>query len=69
MRRIIANLIAISLLLAVPAQAAGEQMLRMATTTSTENSGLFAVIQPVFEKALDIKLHLIAVGTGKALEL
>ena len=69
MRRIIANLIAISLLLAVPAQAAGEQMLRMATTTSTENSGLFAVIQPVFEKALDIKLYLIAVGTGKALEL
>jgi tungstate transport system substrate-binding protein len=69
MRQIIANLIVFSLLLAAHTQAAGEQVLRMATTTSTENSGLFAVIQPVFEKALDIKVHLIAVGTGKALEL
>ena len=42
---------------------------RMATTTSTENSGLFDVIQPVFEQALDIRMHVIAVGTGKALEL
>lgn len=49
---------------------AGEPALvRMATTTSTENSGLFKVIQPVFEKALDIRVHVIAVGTGKALEL
>ena len=69
MQRIFANLVVISLLLAVPAQALSGQVLRMATTTSTENSGLFAVIQPVFEKALDIKVHLIAVGTGKALEL
>lgn len=44
-------------------------IVRMATTTSTENSGLIAVIQPAFEKALDIKVHVIAVGTGKALEL
>ena len=69
MRRIFANLIVFSLLLAAHTQASGGQVLRMATTTSTENSGLFAVIQPVFEKALDIKVHLIAVGTGKALEL
>jgi tungstate transport system substrate-binding protein len=69
MRRIIANLIVFSLLLAAHTLAVGGQVLRMATTTSTENSGLFAVIQPVFEKALDIKVHLIAVGTGKALEL
>jgi tungstate transport system substrate-binding protein len=49
---------------------AGEPTLvRMATTTSTENSGLFKVIQPVFEQALDIRAHVIAVGTGKALEL
>jgi len=69
MRWIIANLIVFPLLLTVHSLAASEQVLRMATTTSTENSGLFAVIQPVFEKELDIKLHLIAVGTGKALEL
>lgn len=44
-------------------------LVRMATTTSTENSGLFNVIQPVFEQALGIKVHVVAVGTGKALEL
>jgi tungstate transport system substrate-binding protein len=49
---------------------AGEPTLvRMATTTSTDNSGLFDVIQPVFERELDIRVHVIAVGTGKALEL
>ena len=69
MKRFIANLI-LFLLLAAPLSFAGEQpLLRMATTTSTENSGLFTVIQPAFEKALDIKVHVIAVGTGKALEL
>ena len=69
MRQIFANLIVFSLLLVAHTQVTGGPVLRMATTTSTENSGLFAVIQPVFEKALDIKVHLIAVGTGKALEL
>lgn len=56
-------------LFAVHAIAAEPLPLRMATTTSTENSGLFEVIQPVFEQALDIRVHVIAVGTGKALEL
>ena len=45
------------------------QVVRMATTTSTENSGLFDVIQPVIEQTLNIEVHVIAVGTGKALEL
>ena len=69
MRRIFANLIVFSLLLAAHTQTAGGQVLRMAITTRTDNSGLFAVIQPAFEKALAIKVHLIAVGTGKALDL
>ena len=69
MRRIIANLIGLLMLLAAPLQADEIPVVRMATTTSTENSGLFAVIQPVFEKQLDIRVHVIAVGTGKALEL
>ena len=69
MQRLIANLVCL-LLLATPVVLAEEQSLvRMATTTSTENSGLFKVIQPVFEQALDIRVHVIAVGTGKALEL
>lgn len=69
MKRFFANLISF-LLLAASLSFAGEpSVIRMATTTSTENSGLFTVIQPAFEKTLDIKVHVIAVGTGKALEL
>ncbi len=43
--------------------------LRMSTTTSTENSGLLDVLLPPFEQANNIKVDVIAVGTGKALKL
>lgn len=48
---------------------ADTQRLRLATTTSTENSGLLAVLHPIFEEKYDIKVDVIAVGTGKALKL
>lgn len=54
-------------LLAVPAFAI--EHLRLATTTSTENSGFLAVLLPPFEAANDCKVDVIAVGTGKALKL
>jgi len=70
MKHLFANpLMFFLLLLASQALPAADAMLRMATTTSTENSGLLDVIQPALEEALDIKVHVIAVGTGKALEL
>ncbi len=43
--------------------------LRMATTTSTENSGLLAELLPPFEEANNVVIDVIAVGTGQALEL
>ncbi|MFW5842474.1 MAG: substrate-binding domain-containing protein [Spirochaetota bacterium] len=43
--------------------------LRMATTTSTENSGLLAELLPPFEEANNVVVDVIAVGTGQALEL
>lgn len=43
--------------------------LRLATTTSTENSGLLTVLLPPFEQANDCKVDVIAVGTGKAIKL
>ena len=43
--------------------------LKLATTTSTENSGLLAFMLPVFEKKTGYKVDVIAVGTGAALEL
>jgi tungstate transport system substrate-binding protein len=45
------------------------RVLRLATTTSTENSGLLDHLLPDFEKKYGIKVHVIAVGTGKALKL
>jgi tungstate transport system substrate-binding protein len=46
-----------------------QERLRMSTTTSTENSGLLTALLPPFEKAANVKVDVIAVGTGKALEL
>jgi len=44
-------------------------VLRMSTTTSTENSGLLRVLNPLFEKVYAVRIDSIAVGTGKALKL
>jgi tungstate transport system substrate-binding protein len=52
-----------------PAQAQQQQVLRLSTTTSTENSGLLAYLLPSFEAKYGIKVNVISVGTGKALEL
>ena len=58
-------------LLAVAGLSVAEQnkILRMATTTSTENSGLLEAILPSFEKSTGYEVHVIAVGTGKALRM
>jgi tungstate transport system substrate-binding protein len=40
-----------------------------ASTTSTDNSGLFERILPLFKKKAGIDVHVIAVGTGAALEM
>lgn len=45
------------------------KVIRMATTTSTENSGLLEYLLPDFEKQTGYKVHVIAVGTGKALRM
>jgi tungstate transport system substrate-binding protein len=45
------------------------QTLILATTTSTENSGLLAYLLPGFEEEYDVQVDVIAVGTGQALEM
>jgi len=65
--RVLFAILAACLLLA--GVAAAEEHLRLATTTSTENSGLLAELLPPFEKANDCKIDVIAVGTGKAIKL
>jgi tungstate transport system substrate-binding protein len=51
------------------ANAWAAEELRLATTTSTENSGLLSVILPVFEAKYRGKVRVVAVGTGAALKL
>jgi tungstate transport system substrate-binding protein len=46
-----------------------KKTLRMATTTSTYDSGLLDYILPVFEKKYNCKVDVIAVGSGQALEM
>jgi tungstate transport system substrate-binding protein len=49
--------------------ALAQNVLRLSTTTSTENSGLLTQLLPAFEAKTGIKVKVISVGTGKALEL
>jgi len=58
----------ILLILSVPTYSA-ENILRLATTTSTDNSGLLKYLLPEFEKNSGYRVHVIAVGTGKALRM
>lgn len=62
-------LAAATLTLAMVSSAVAAEHLRLATTTSTENSGLLAALLPPFEQASDCRVDVIAVGTGKALKL
>jgi len=58
------------LLFTVIATAAfAETRIRMASTTSTHNSGLFDYLLPIFEKKTGIKLDVVAVGTGASIEI
>jgi tungstate transport system substrate-binding protein len=41
----------------------------LATTTSTENSGLLAELLPPFEEEFNVTVNVIAVGTGQALQI
>lgn len=43
--------------------------LKMATTTSTDNTGLLDELAPLYKKATGDELHWVAVGTGNALKL
>ncbi|MGL4474298.1 MAG: substrate-binding domain-containing protein [Shewanella sp.] len=57
------------LFLATAPAKADNQVVKLATTTSTENSGLLADLLPTFEKESGYKVQVIATGTGKALAL
>jgi len=61
----------ITVLLAFVALAAcaQERAITVASTTSTEQSGLFGYLLPIFEKKTGINVRVVALGTGQALDL
>src|SRR3954470_15589100 len=56
----------VALFMAVAAHAA---TITMASTTSTEQSGLFSHLLPEFKKATGIDVKVAAVGTGQAIDI
>ena len=50
-------------------QIAAAETIRIAVTTSFDNSGLADVLRPAIKQDLDIDLQLLVVGTGQALKL
>jgi len=46
-----------------------QRFITVASTTSTEQSGLFKHIVPIFQKKTGIEVRVVAVGTGQALDL
>lgn len=66
MRLIQRVLFVVMLAVAIPAVA---EDLRMATTTSTDNSGLLKYLVPKYEAKCGCKVHYTAVGTGNAIKL
>jgi tungstate transport system substrate-binding protein len=51
-----------------PGTPAAKVAIKMATTTSTDNSGLLEELLPKFKAKTGIAVHVIAVGTGKAIK-
>ncbi|MBD3764611.1 MAG: extracellular solute-binding protein [Rhodobacterales bacterium] len=65
-RHVLSALTGLTLLAALPARA--QEFITVASTTSTENSGLFGHILPIFQAETGIEVRVIAQGTGQALE-
>jgi len=67
MKRLFIVLVLVCLPLSV--FAADVTRIRCASTTSTQSSGLFDYLLPLFEKKTGVKVDVVAVGTGAAIEI
>lgn len=66
--RRIATVLFVTMVMANPLYAAGQELL-LATTTSTDNTGLLDYLAPKYSAATGVDLKWVATGTGKALKL
>ncbi|HEX6842342.1 MAG TPA: substrate-binding domain-containing protein, partial [Stellaceae bacterium] len=67
-RRAVLTVLLAALLGAASARAETPYII-VASTTSTEQSGLFGHLLPAFTKASGIEVRVVAVGTGQALKI
>jgi tungstate transport system substrate-binding protein len=67
--RLVRTLAASALLAAAPSSAQDGRYITVASTTSTEQSGLFAHLLPMFQRQVGIEVRVVAVGTGQALAI
>lgn len=63
------GLVGLLLALVVFVAEAEARFITVASTTSTEQSGLFRFILPIFERKTGIQVRVVALGTGQALDL
>ena len=69
-RRLLLGVLAgLAFLTGQAATSAEDRFITLASTTSTEQSGLFGAIVPVFKGKTGIDVRVVAVGTGQALKL
>ena len=66
MSRIVALLLSIFI---VSSASAEERFITLSSTTSTQDSGLFGHLLPIFKAATGMDVHVVAVGTGQALAI
>jgi tungstate transport system substrate-binding protein len=65
-RRLFLGAILLGIGLGAPSQ---ERFITVASTTSTEQSGLFGYLLPIYEKQTGVKVRVVALGTGQALDV
>ena len=64
-----ALVVALSFFVLSPTAEAQQRFITVASTTSTEQSGLFKHLLPIFEKKAGIQVRVVAQGTGQALDM
>ena len=68
-RRVVFGIILMALIAAATPAAWAQKFITVASTTSTEQSGLFKHMLPAFQKKTGIEVRVVALGTGQALDM
>jgi tungstate transport system substrate-binding protein len=69
LRRLFVRAAMVVFAMALSPIAMAQKFVTVASTTSTEQSGLFKHLLPIFEKKTGIQVRVVALGTGQALDL